>query len=214
LSDFMSELESLINRHSKENGSDTPDFILAKFLGGVLHSFDETVVARDKWYGRGPQHAPPDVQAELDASPSEANDTGPINLAIEGDPEKVYAVVKKALEGAAIVPMIQHDDLLLTHRVVQDEKEHYRLDLYTPEGDRTAAPIIFHKGSPVGGWHGWTTAHVIKGLISHMDYHQSTKFKCDQNDEIIAHLKEAHKATERRVDERKARGVLYNTEKP
>ena len=63
------------------------------------------------------------------------------------------------------------------------------------------------------GWHGWTTAHVINGLIKHMEYHQSTKFKCDQNDDIITHLKEAHKATERRVDERKARGVLYNTEK-
>lgn len=33
-----------------ENGSDTPDFILAEFLANCLASFDETVVKREKWY--------------------------------------------------------------------------------------------------------------------------------------------------------------------
>lgn len=36
----MSELRSLINRHSKENGSDTPDFVLAQYLQHCLDAFN------------------------------------------------------------------------------------------------------------------------------------------------------------------------------
>lgn len=49
--DFRSELQSLINRNSKENGSNTPDFILAEFLNSCLAAFDAGVNARQKWYG-------------------------------------------------------------------------------------------------------------------------------------------------------------------
>ena len=49
---FRRELEYLINRYSKENGSDTPDFILADFLEGCLNLFDLTIKTREKWYGR------------------------------------------------------------------------------------------------------------------------------------------------------------------
>jgi hypothetical protein len=38
--EFEKELASLINRHSLENGSDTPDFILARFLRQALDAFD------------------------------------------------------------------------------------------------------------------------------------------------------------------------------
>jgi hypothetical protein len=51
---FASELESLINRYSQENGSNTPDFILAEYLQGCLEAFNKTVEAREKWYGRWP----------------------------------------------------------------------------------------------------------------------------------------------------------------
>lgn len=47
---FLKELESLINRHSKENDSDTPDFILAEYIGNCLHGFSQATRARDKWY--------------------------------------------------------------------------------------------------------------------------------------------------------------------
>jgi len=50
---FRTELEALINRHSMEKGSNTPDFILAKYLAKCLTNFDETVLARDKWYEDG-----------------------------------------------------------------------------------------------------------------------------------------------------------------
>jgi len=49
---FQEELEKLINCHSQENGSNTPDFILASYLKGCLDNFNETVQAREKWHGR------------------------------------------------------------------------------------------------------------------------------------------------------------------
>jgi hypothetical protein len=48
---FRKELEELINRHSKEGISDTPDFILASLLTGVLDVFDSVTVERDRWHG-------------------------------------------------------------------------------------------------------------------------------------------------------------------
>ena len=54
-SNFLNELSSLINRYSKENGSDTPDFILAEYLQGCLENFDRIVRSRETWHGRGKQ---------------------------------------------------------------------------------------------------------------------------------------------------------------
>lgn len=45
------ELASVLNRHSLEEGSNTPDFILADYLLGCLDSFDRCTRAREKWYG-------------------------------------------------------------------------------------------------------------------------------------------------------------------
>lgn len=49
---FEKELETLINQYSKENESDTPDFILAKYLNEVLKNFNAAVNEREQWYGR------------------------------------------------------------------------------------------------------------------------------------------------------------------
>ena len=51
--DFRGELEQLINRHSVENASNTPNFILADYLCGCLVAFDTAVQQRETWYGRG-----------------------------------------------------------------------------------------------------------------------------------------------------------------
>lgn len=51
MTDFRTELEQLINRHNRENGSDTPDFILAKYLSDCLIAFDAATRQRDTWYG-------------------------------------------------------------------------------------------------------------------------------------------------------------------
>ncbi len=52
---FREELEQLLNRHSKENGSNTPDFVLAKYLESCLTLFDHAVSARDAFYGISPR---------------------------------------------------------------------------------------------------------------------------------------------------------------
>ena len=44
------EISDLLNRHSRENRSDTPDFILAKYLMGCLKNFEATFKRRDNWY--------------------------------------------------------------------------------------------------------------------------------------------------------------------
>lgn len=48
---FEQELMQLINHHSMENHSGTPDYILAAFLRGVLHQFDCAVMGRAVWRG-------------------------------------------------------------------------------------------------------------------------------------------------------------------
>lgn len=53
--EFRKELTKLINRESMENGSDTPDFLLAEYLTDCLAVFDRVVKAREKWYGREPE---------------------------------------------------------------------------------------------------------------------------------------------------------------
>jgi len=47
---FRKELTALINRYSKENESDTPDFILADYLIGCLNNFNGIMVHRKQWY--------------------------------------------------------------------------------------------------------------------------------------------------------------------
>ena len=56
---FRAELENLINCQSMENGSDTPDFILADYLVASLDIFDAAMQAREKWYGRGRRECVP-----------------------------------------------------------------------------------------------------------------------------------------------------------
>lgn len=67
---FEKELENLINRHSKENDSNTPDFILAQYISGCLAAFTAATQQRETWYGR-------------DARPSQTH-----NKALELDGQK------------------------------------------------------------------------------------------------------------------------------
>lgn len=46
---FVKELSEVINRHSRENLSDTPDFILADFIAGCLNVYENTVKAKKEW---------------------------------------------------------------------------------------------------------------------------------------------------------------------
>lgn len=49
---FEQELTTLINKFSIENGSGTPDYVIAHYLMGCLNTFESTVGFRERWYGR------------------------------------------------------------------------------------------------------------------------------------------------------------------
>lgn len=49
---FERELERLINELAMEDGSDTPDFILAAYLLDCLDAFERATRLRGRWYGR------------------------------------------------------------------------------------------------------------------------------------------------------------------
>lgn len=69
---FEADLKNLINRYSKENGSNTPDFILAKHLSVCLGAFDSATKEREAWYGRDKAHPSP-ASAEAAAGEIAAN---------------------------------------------------------------------------------------------------------------------------------------------
>ena len=50
---IIRELATVINRHSLENLSDTPDFILAEHLMACLEGFSRTSKERDRWHEGG-----------------------------------------------------------------------------------------------------------------------------------------------------------------
>lgn len=49
---FVTELEQLINKHCLENGSNTPDFILASYMYNSLLNFQLANNRREEWFGR------------------------------------------------------------------------------------------------------------------------------------------------------------------
>jgi hypothetical protein len=48
---FENDLRQLLNEYSQENGSDTPDFILARYLNDCLTAWNHGMAARRRWYG-------------------------------------------------------------------------------------------------------------------------------------------------------------------
>lgn len=46
---FRADLAAIINRHSRENASGTPDYILAKYLSDCLVAFDRATQHRAEW---------------------------------------------------------------------------------------------------------------------------------------------------------------------
>lgn len=63
--EFTKELQSLLNRYSKENNSNTPDFILASYIENCLIAWNVGVQQREAWYGRDPR--PKQIAGEGDA---------------------------------------------------------------------------------------------------------------------------------------------------
>ena len=55
---FRDHLTQVINHWSVENGSNTPDFILARYLASALTAFEGSTIERDRWYGRDHGNSP------------------------------------------------------------------------------------------------------------------------------------------------------------
>ncbi len=55
LLDLKRELAGLLNSHSAENASDTPDYLLAEFLLRCLNAYEQATQGRDAWYGMNPR---------------------------------------------------------------------------------------------------------------------------------------------------------------
>lgn len=51
---FLQELTDLINRNSRENRSNTPDFILAQYMGDCLRAYEMALEKRRAWHEGDP----------------------------------------------------------------------------------------------------------------------------------------------------------------
>lgn len=53
--DFKRDLAKLLNRYSMENGSNTPDFLLADYLFWCLLSYNSIAQKNDQWHSKDKQ---------------------------------------------------------------------------------------------------------------------------------------------------------------
>jgi hypothetical protein len=53
--DLARDLAEVVNRHSRENLSNTPDFLLAEFMLAALEAAELFTAKRDRWYGIAPK---------------------------------------------------------------------------------------------------------------------------------------------------------------
>jgi len=71
---FAEEIGQVVNKYSRENASNTPDYILAMYLERCLEAFDTAVQQRETWYGRDARPCvPPLSEKEI----QDAEDYGP-----------------------------------------------------------------------------------------------------------------------------------------
>lgn len=46
------DIAAILNKYSQENRSNTPDYMLADYMLGCLNVYENTISAREKWFGR------------------------------------------------------------------------------------------------------------------------------------------------------------------
>lgn len=71
MSNFRTDLTALINRHSLENGSNTPGGILAQYLERCLSAWEQTIEERDRWWGFHPWGTDESVEEAVSPTGSE-----------------------------------------------------------------------------------------------------------------------------------------------
>lgn len=65
MGDLQRALTGLLNKFSVEGESNTPDFILAKFMLKCLEAFDEATTSRTSWHVTSKEEAATERDAEL-----------------------------------------------------------------------------------------------------------------------------------------------------
>ena len=65
MENFEKELKTLINKYSKENESNTPDWLLAQYLIACLAAFTMATQQRETWYGRDARPTANSVQIDV-----------------------------------------------------------------------------------------------------------------------------------------------------
>jgi hypothetical protein len=56
---FEKDLRGVLNTHSQENTSDTPDWILSQYLCDCLDALNAAIQKREAWHGRDPRPSAP-----------------------------------------------------------------------------------------------------------------------------------------------------------
>jgi hypothetical protein len=118
-SEFEKDLTALINRHSLENGSNTPDFILASYLRSCLDNFNRISRWREKWYGKAlsvggvkefypPQELPPTETPTIPGSIRVCKKCGTY-LAQRGCCGRIFADCHKCEIQSTAAPQISFD---------------------------------------------------------------------------------------------------------
>jgi len=95
-SDFEKELCDLINKHSLESESNTPDYLLAKYLVGCLSLFASATLARDDWRGEGyVTNKDEDLNKLLDSAPAEKKEPAKIRASVTTVDRREYLMQKR-----------------------------------------------------------------------------------------------------------------------
>lgn len=97
---FQSDLTALINRYSRENESNTPDFLLSYLLVRFMSLFADIVKDRDRWYGDDRWDVQEDIECHGKPYVLWKNNRGlwgfstdePIEFVIGGFPNKDIAI--------------------------------------------------------------------------------------------------------------------------
>lgn len=63
---LLTEITAVLNRHSRENRSNTPDLVLAAFIMSALDAAERLIATRDVWYGIAPAPGRPRQTAPTD----------------------------------------------------------------------------------------------------------------------------------------------------
>lgn len=109
------DIEQAINKHSAENGSNTPDFILAEYLIDCLNTFDKTITKREEWYER--EEKRDKILIEKPSMRKKVADIGVICKDVESFKESIFKASGREL----------HKQLRHLRKITVDDISYYRI---------------------------------------------------------------------------------------